>query len=436
MTEDPRNETEASRHGRRLRVEIDHASELPSLPSMIHDVKSLMEQSGYIGLLLVDLEPLSEVEADCGPEVYNALIAKVAREVAKVRGEVMRVGDLFCSVRPLGEQLVLFLEKPRCSETISPAALESVADRLWLALAPRIAELTRPYGVKGKIRLGYALAMQNPMIQTERLIYRALDQARVMAGDYSRRVSARARERMRDLIVNRQLTTVFQPMVNMPDGKVQAYEALIRGPEDSDLFTPAMLFGLAANADLVGELDRACCETVLTYANDLPEGTLLFANVLPTLINDQGFRDRMIAQVSSMARLGPHRMVLEINEGVAIRSYDVLSKGIDELRAQGIRVAVDDLGSGYANLDHVLRLRPDFLKLDISMVRGVHLSSVKQALIASMVAVGKAVGATVIAEGIEEAEEREALIALGVGWGQGYLFARPQRGFNGSPFKP
>ena len=72
-----------------------------------------------------------------------------------------------------------------------------------------------------------------------------------------------------------------------------------------------------------------------------------------------------------------------------------------------------------------MKLRPDFLKLDISMVRGVHQSAVKQALIASMVEVGRAVGATVIAEGIEEEAEKQTLLSLGVGWGQGFLFARP-----------
>lgn len=411
----------------RLTVELDLATELPSLGSVLHDVRGLLEQCGYLGLLLVDLEPLSVVEADCGPEVYNQLMRRVAQEIGEVRGASMRLSDLFCSVRSLGEQMVLFLDRPRRGDTISPAALEAVADRLWLALAPRVAELARPYGIKGAFRLGYALALQNPMVQTERLIYRALDQARIMAADYSRRVNSRARERMRDLIVNRQLTSVFQPIVQIPGGPVQAYEALIRGPEGTDLFSPAMLFNLAGHADLVGELDRACCETVLSSLAGLPEDALLFANVLPTLINDGGFRSRMIETVSR--GIGRERMVLELNEGVAIRSYDVLSKGLEELRAQGVRVAVDDLGAGYANLDHVVKLKPDFLKLDISMVRGVHQSSVKQALIASMVSVGRAVGATVIAEGIEEQAEHDMLVSLGVGWGQGYLFARPAKGF-------
>ncbi|MGQ0508777.1 MAG: EAL domain-containing protein [Myxococcaceae bacterium] len=394
------------------------------MSSVVHDVRSMMEINGYLGLLLVDLEPLSEIESECGPDVYNLLIKEICAELGRIRHETMRVGDLLCSVRPLGEQVAIFLDRPRGATALSPAALEAVADRVWLTLAPRVLELTRPYGMKGRVKLGYALALPNPMIQMERIIYRAVDHAQQMASDYSRRMSGRARERLRDLIVQKQLSPFYQPILQMEGNRVQAYEALIRGPQGSEFFTPAMLFNLASHADLVGELDRACCESVLNQLTSVPRNALLFANVLPTLINDPDFRARMLQRTHAPG-MDPSRLVLELNEGVAIRSYDVLSHGIDELRAGGIRVAVDDLGAGYANLDYVVRLKPDFLKLDISLIRGVHESSVKRALIASMVEVGRAVGATVIAEGIEAREERDTLVALGVGWGQGYLFAKP-----------
>ncbi|MFZ5472298.1 MAG: EAL domain-containing protein [Myxococcota bacterium] len=410
-----------------LRVQLDPASVLPSLESVLHDVQVLLQSNGYVGLVLIDLQPLSEIEAECGSEVYNTLIARIASEVSKLHPQVVRTGDLLCSVRSYSEQIAVFLEGARWGATPTEAALEAVADRVWSALAPRVAELTRPFHSHHGVRLGYALALPNPMIQFERIVYRALDQARVMAEDFSRRLNAKGRERLRDLIVSRQLTSAFQPIVEMDSTQVQAYEALIRGPAGSDLAMPAMLFDLATDTDLLAELDRACCDTTFDSARSMPEGALLFANVLPSLINDPEFRARLLDRARTTVE--PQRIVLELNEGVAIKSYEVLSKGIDELRSCGIRLAVDDLGAGYANLDHVLRLRPDFLKLDISLVRDVHKSAVKQALIESMVAVGKAVSSVVIAEGIEDPAERETLRSLGVKWGQGFLFARPGPGF-------
>jgi len=425
---------------RSLRVELDGASRLPALQSVLHDVGVLLHTNGYVAIVLIDLEPLGEIEGECGSEVYNQLIMNISKDVDSLRRHYVRGGDLLCAVRPFGEQLAFFLEGPRKQSALTPHELEAVADRVWNALAPRILEQLRPYGAQGRFRLGYSLAMPNPMIQTERLIYRALDEARAMAIDYSRRTNARGRERLRDLILNRQLSTVFQPILDIAGGgaaRVQAYEALIRGPAGTDLASPARLFDLAAHSELMAELDHACLDSALDSVQKMPEDTLLFANVLPARINDPRFR----ARLSDQKKLGmdPRRIVLELNEGQAIRAYDVLSRGIEELKSNGVRVALDDLGAGYANLDHILKLRPDFLKLDISLIRGVHQNSAKQAVISSMVQVGRAVGATVIAEGVEERAEYETLVGLGVAWGQGYLFAHPGPGFkvpDVPPMKP
>ena len=410
-----------------LQVTVDVASSLPWLGSILHDVQTMLQLHGYLALILLDLKPLADIEAECGRNAYNEVIAKISKEVLYLRREVVRSEDLICTVQPFGEEIVLFLEAPRTAKQLTSDALEAVADRIWSVLAPKIAELVRPFGGGGRFNLGYGLTMPNDMIQPERLVYRAIDQARSMAEDYARRIDARSRERLRDLIISRQLTTAFQPIIQFPGTDVRAYEALIRGPPGTDLASPAMLFNLANRANLVAELDRACVQCAVRSAGDLPEGTLLFANVLPALINDKSFRTGIMEGTNT--HLKPSQIVLEVNEGVAIRSYDILAKGIAELRSSGIRVAVDDLGAGHTNLDQVLRLKPDYLKLDISLIRGVHQSPMKQALIESVVTMGRAVGATVIAEGIEETEERDSLIALGVAWGQGFLFARPQANF-------
>lgn len=403
--------------------------EIASLEAAMPRIRSLLSANGHVGVLALDLEPLSVVESECGSAVYDELLARICLELDRLRNQVIRATDVVCRLRPHGEQLVVFLEGAHGPGELSDETIERVADRLWLALSPRISELSRPHGCSTRLRLGFALVLPNSMIKPERLIYRAVDQARAMAADHSRRVDLRARELLRDLIVQRQLRTVFQPIVEMGEGgstSIQAYEALIRGPEGSDLNNPAMLFELARQLDLIHELDRACCHTNLSSASSLPPPTLLFANVLPNLLNDSEFRGWLVEKAQANFQ---GRLVLEINEGVAIRNHEMLSRGVEELRQGGVRIAVDDLGSGYANLDYVERLKPDFLKLDLSLVRGVDQNGVKQAMISSLVEVGRATGATVIAEGIETEKERDALRKLGVCWGQGFFFARPSPGF-------
>lgn len=391
------------------------------------EILTRLQTHGYLGMVLIDLEPLAGIEADQGRDAFEDLLASVAEGASMLRRKAIREADLLVRLQPHSEQFVIFLDAARSSETPTVDAIDRIAERVWSELISRVQDRVRPYKLPARVRIGYAVAMWSPMIQPERIVYRALGQAAKVAQSHTLRTDTRARERLRDIIIRRELSSVFQPIVELPSARVRAYEALIRGPAGTDLFSPAMLFNLATHAELVLELDRACLETTLRTALDrLPQDALLFVNVLPTLINDSRFRAELAGYIE---QLGKGRLVLELNEGVAIYNYDVLGRGLNELRRAGARVAVDDLGAGNANLDHVLQLSPEFMKLDISLVRGVDQSPIKQALISSMVGVGRAVNATVIAEGIENMAEYETVSALGVEMAQGYFFARPAPAF-------
>ena len=411
-----------------LEVQLDGASEVPLLHEVLHDVDVLLHSSGYLGLIVVDLEPLGQIESEFGAATYNQTLFQIANEITELRHHVMRTGDLVCMLRPYGEQLVVFLEGPRENEMVRGEDLERITDRVWLALSPRVNEMVRPYGCREAIRLGYTMVLPNSMVQTERLIYRAIDEARVMAHDHSRRVAMRAKERLRDLLVNQKLFILYQPIIRLADRGVQGYEALVRGP--AGLNMPATLFGLASNAGLVGELARACFDLSLAHFAELPEGSLLFANVWPTLVNDPAFR---VGLRRRLEYIDPARLVLEICECEAVHNYELFLEGLAELRETGVRLAIDDLGAGHANLDHISHLSPDFMKLDISMVQEIHNSVAKQAIVSSMVQIGDAIDSIVIAEGVERAAERDALIELKVPWAQGFHFGEPAAGFEPVP---
>lgn len=399
---------------------------LPDLNALVSEAVRRLDHSGYLGIIYIDLEPLNPIEAGYGRDAFETVVMGVATGLASLRRKTIRENDLLCRIRPYGEQFCIFLEPARTNRSPAPGAIDEMAERLWTALMPIVAGLAEPFKIRSRVRIGYALALRNSMVQSERIVYRAIDQAAKVAESHVLRTDTRSRERLRDIIVRRQLTSYFQPIVELPGVELRAYEALIRGPPQSDLFSPAMLFNLANHAELVLELDRACSETTLAAAANLPASALLFANVLPTLINDESFRRMLLKHAEQMGR---GRIVLELNESVAIHNYALLAHGLKHLRQEGILLAVDDLGAGHSNLDQILRLEPDFMKLDLSLVRGIHASPIKQALVSSMVMVGAAAGAKVIAEGIEEAAEYETVTALGVSWGQGYLFGRPANEF-------
>jgi EAL domain-containing protein (putative c-di-GMP-specific phosphodiesterase class I) len=123
--------------------------------------------------------------------------------------------------------------------------------------------------------------------------------------------------------------------------------------------------------------------------------------------------------------LEPSDLVLEITERVAVKGWKEFRKRLDSLREEGVAVAIDDMGAGYSSLQSVAELEPDFLKFDLNLVRDIHASPIKQGLLESLLLMAQRIDAQVIAEGVEQAEEFEALRDMRVTFGQGYLFSPP-----------
>jgi EAL domain-containing protein (putative c-di-GMP-specific phosphodiesterase class I) len=157
----------------------------------------------------------------------------------------------------------------------------------------------------------------------------------------------------------------------------------------------------------------------------------LFLNLHPLDLADESLFDSL----SPLTRLA-ERVVLEVTERAAIEQVDGVERRVSRLRERGFRIAVDDLGAGYAGLSSFALLEPEIVKLDVSLLRDIDQSPVKQKLVASMTALCKDMGFLVVAEGIETSAERDCVVALGCDLLQGYLFARPGRPFPSATWGP
>ena len=213
----------------------------------------------------------------------------------------------------------------------------------------------------------------------------------------------------------------FQPIVSWSQRRVFGYEALLRTTEPT-LPNPGAVLEAARRLGRLVELGRAIRER--TASVPLPDGAALFVNLLPVDLND----GELYQPRSSLARMAK-RVVLEITERTTLEEVKDLPGRVAELRRLGFRIAIDDLGAGYAGLGTFSQLEPEVVKLDMSLVRDVHVLPVKQRIIRSMRELCAELGIAVVMEGIETALERDALLALGSDLLQGYLFARP-----GPPF--
>ncbi|WP_460460988.1 sensor domain-containing phosphodiesterase [Angustibacter peucedani] len=238
--------------------------------------------------------------------------------------------------------------------------------------------------------------------------------------DLSGRHEVRAvRDQVRSIVEDEALTIVFQPIASAATGVVLGAEALSRFAAEPTM-TPDRWFAAAADIGLGTDLELVAVRAALHAARDLPPGLYVSVNVSPSTLVD----DRLL-EVLAASRWPLARLVVEITEHVSVSDYGRLATAIEALRSRGVRLAVDDAGAGYASFRHILHLRPDHIKLDRTLVDGIHDNPAKRALAGSVVAFGQEVGATVVAEGIETADELRASRALGIQAAQGYFIGRP-----------
>jgi len=225
---------------------------------------------------------------------------------------------------------------------------------------------------------------------------------------------------IRKTIAKRSLETVLQPIVSLRDGRPAGLEALTRFNEQP-VHSPDVWFAEAASVGLGVELEVTALMSALVQLRQLPSNVYLSLNASVEALTSEEFRTRL-------AEAPGERIVLELTEHTGIPDYPVFERTIRGLRANGVRLAVDDAGAGYSSFRHVLKLKPDVIKLDISLTRGIDRDPARRALGSALLTFGlDAYKASVIAEGVETEGEYRTLSELGFPLGQGYYLGRPAR---------
>jgi EAL domain-containing protein (putative c-di-GMP-specific phosphodiesterase class I) len=211
----------------------------------------------------------------------------------------------------------------------------------------------------------------------------------------------------------------YQPIVDARSEAIFAQEALLRSAEPALPHPGAVLDAAQRSGRLydVGRLVRGAVAEAIVSA---PEHLLFFVNLHPEDLGDPALH----AADSALSGLAS-RVVLEITERASLEALPGVRSQVAKLREMGFRIALDDLGAGYAGLTSFVRLEPEFVKLDMSLVRDVHQSAPKQKIIGSMVSLCHEMGKQIVAEGVEQAAERDTLVALGCDLLQGYYFGKP-----------
>lgn len=399
---------------------FDAVTELPTVPVIVDALRDRLLDNRDMGVLYIDVEQYSHIEETYGWEVFDSLLKHTARTLRRMFGTIFATEDFVAVNRAGGSDFYVFA-------TLEPG--EDEAARLQRK-ARQVEEslrgsLDEAFGARIHKRIGvfvgHALLRPNPQMRIERLVYRALRQAIGVATTKEEERQTLLRETFKDILRKKRVRTVYQAIFKLDTMELFGHEALTRGPVDTAFESPELLFQFAGEHEAIWELEQLCLNSSASHYAPAASGHL-FINV----------------EASSVARLpkeGPvaiaplfalkQPVVLEVTERSAIRDLPVFRGALAELRARGFRVAIDDAGSGYASLQAIAELRPDFIKVANTLITGLRSDTIKRDVVEMLVNLARRIDAVCVAEGIETPEDLEECRKLGIPYGQGFYLGVP-----------
>ncbi len=416
---------------RRDRIVFDAVTQLPIHP--FDDPEKADRRIENLGVVYLQVGKFFGFEELFGWEQYDRVLAAVSENLQDdVRAS--RLAPLVHSIRFSGADGFFILYDLPSGRGRAPASLEEEAARLRASVVRRLRQTLEATTAVDFVNIlaSSLVAADNPRVRPARHLVRTLQEAVKIVTQRQTSEKAELFSGLKSIIGQKQLRPAFQPVRHLPDGAIMGYEALIRGPQGSSLEPPTVLFAVAHENEMDVELETLCLETI--FAN-LPRAVgerRLFVNASAMLLRHPVFLDdRNLASINR----SHGDVVVEISEKEMVRDYDSFQEVLALVRRARMKIAIDDAGSGYSGLETILHLKPDYIKVADSLVRNIHADPIKREIIASLEAIGKRIGATLVAEGIEVEAERKTLVDLGVEFGQGYLLGRPAFQVNGRAAK-
>ena len=394
------------------------------MPKIVH----ALERDRTVACVYVDLSSLRPTgEWAIQPDSGN-LVALAGKVLSGMRGNLLREDSLVCRTED-ADDFVCFLFRPKGDYETS-TTLENLASNLAYRLRQELSKHIAPTSMEvANICVGYSRVITNGILPSHQLASRAVQEAKSCATLKGKQKKHSDKTQLQEVIVEEQLSPVYQPIVQLDSGDIFGYESLIRGPKNTDLESPGALFTIADHVKLTSELDRACFRSGLRGAVALEPIHRLFVNLLPNSFYDSSFIENEVANLLDCAELTPANIVFEVSERLAIDDFSNFRRVLASYTAMGFGVAIDDVGTRHANLETIMALRPHFIKISDVLTRGVAESPVKREMLGSLQRIAESIDAVVVAEGIETVDDLSVLCELGVRYGQGFYMARPGPAF-------
>jgi EAL domain-containing protein (putative c-di-GMP-specific phosphodiesterase class I) len=424
----------------------------------------LLRGNGALSMLTINASGFRKIGIEYGVEAYQKLQDCLYEILAGMWGQPgnFRRNDIIMRRSARSNTYFVFLEQSRISKVVpAPGVLEKLADRVALKLQELLwNEIFKPKASRilpdcinqlPEISVGHATVLHNPCVDTTEILEQLIELSGEVSKLQLRRIKDREREIMQSIVQSREiLYPNYQAVFHLPQiskdlaievknaqsiGPIKdllyGFESLIRARKeivetklsgehlvalDARLLRPDILFGLASHSKVALELDQVCLLLGINGAVTLP-GKLM-VNILP--------RNLMHLERLSHLISARGRIIFEISESERVSNPEKMLKVLDYIAKIGGSIAADDFGKGHGSIERVIKLRPEIIKLDRSLVENIHKDATKKIFAEGVVKAAKLVNAKVLAEGVELWEEAQCFKDMGVDFIQGFLLHKPQ----------
>jgi len=391
----------------------------------IETVEEVLIHHGQLGVVSITVLQRGGRCIEDGWEDYDATLEAISAFLTDYLRRSMRSSDRLLDPIVAGNTFVLFVSPPRQDRALDLIDLSRVRIRLSRHLRRHLCNTVTPKAIeKFGVYVGGALVRHDPKVPGKHAIARSIDFA-FADGLNQRSGEARVNtSNLKRVLHNGQLRSVFQPVVDLVDQRIIGFEALTR-VNPAHFPTPDLLFKAAHQNGALWELERLTRRCALSSAPTLRDDQLLFLNIEPDSIHDPDLGGANFLNAIHDAGIEPDQIVFEITERAVVQDIAAFREMLGKHRSRGFRLALDDVGSGYAGLHTIAELCPEYLKIDMALVRDLHRHRIKRELISTIHSFARRMGITLVAEGVEQLQELRVLTEMGVRCAQGFLFSHP-----------
>ncbi|MGH9459314.1 MAG: EAL domain-containing protein [Thermoanaerobaculia bacterium] len=396
---------------------FDPTTRVASLALVFGEYRELLGRGETVSVFCIEIEPLFALGERKSWETFDRIRREFVRGLQVVLSGVLGDDVVIATSHPGSNDFYCFtrqpLERP-VVEVIHDLEIESRRLLAQIDADPVFAEDVATFVGGAVCRI---VEPGSPAV-----LYNAVREAKDLAGRRETRYLHALGERLHRAIRDRSIVTHFQPIVDLATRRVIGHEALSRGPAGTEIEKADVIFDLARDFRLVWDLQALCIRNMEHVLPEITDQGLLFFNLEANFI--QQLQQRGTEVLRPLVSRG-ERVVLEVTERGAIRDFSTFRRGLHELKAMGFLIAIDDCGSGYATLEAVAELKPDYLKVGHSLFHGVESDPVRRRIVELVARCADTIGAVSIAEAIETEEQLAVCRDLDISLGQGYIFARP-----------